>query len=127
MDAQRSVEEVEREQPRSALSQLSNARVRIYKDQFGRGPVKAKTSYADANTIISTLESTLTPAEQKMRDMGEHQRLEETRLLFQRASRKDFTRSVEQITGRTVHAFVSGTDSSADVSSEVFYLEPVAA
>jgi len=62
-----------------------------------------------------------------MRDMGEHQRLEETRLLFQRASRKDFTRSVEQITGRTVRAFVSGTDSSADVSSEVFYLEPVAA
>jgi len=127
MDAQRSVEEVEREQPRSALSQLSNAMVRIYKDQFGRGPVKAKTSYADANTIISTLESTLTPAEQKMRDMGEHQRLEETRLLFQRASRKDFTRSVEQITGRTVRAFVSGTDPSADVSSEVFYLEPVAA
>jgi hypothetical protein len=31
---------------------------------------------------------------------------------------------VEQITGRRVRAFVSGTDTQHDVSSEVFYLHP---
>jgi hypothetical protein len=32
--------------------------------------------------------------------------------------------TVEQITGRSVRAFVSGTDTEHDVSSEVFYLYP---
>jgi uncharacterized protein YbcI len=35
-------------------------------------------------------------------------------------------RDVEQITGRKVRAFVSGVDTRQDVSSEVFYFEPVA-
>ena len=34
--------------------------------------------------------------------------------------------NVEQITGRKVRAFVSGVDTRQDVSSEVFYFEPVA-
>jgi len=110
----------------SELASLSNAMVRIYKDQFGRGPTKAKTSYADNDTIVSTLESTFTPAERKMRDLGEHVRLEETRLFFQRASREEFVGTVEQITGRKVRAFVSGTDSAVDVANEVFHLEPEA-
>lgn len=108
----------------SELASLSNAMVRIYKDQFGRGPTKAKTSYADDDTIISTLESTFTPAELRMRDFGEHQRVEETRLFFQRASRQEFVGAVEEITGRKVRAFVSGTDSTVDVANEIFHLEP---
>lgn len=34
--------------------------------------------------------------------------------------------TVEQITGRKVRAFPSGTDTDRDVSAEVIYLEPVA-
>lgn len=34
--------------------------------------------------------------------------------------------TVEQITGRKVRAFLSGTDTDRDVSAEVFYFEPVA-
>ena len=108
----------------SELASLSNAMVRIYKDQFGRGPTKAKTSYADDDTIISTLESTFTPAEIRLRDLGEHQRVEETRLFFQRATREEFVGTVEERTGRKVRAFVSGTDSTIDVANEIFHLEP---
>jgi hypothetical protein len=43
------------------------------------------------------------------------------------ASESDFTGTGEEITGRKVWAFVSGMDTRRDVSSEVFYLEPVAA
>ena len=96
--------------------------VRLYKELFGRGPTKAKTNYADENTLVSSLENTLTPAEINMRDLGEHQRLEETRLFFQKASRDDFVKTVEQITGREVRAFVSGMDTEEDVATEVFYL-----
>lgn len=110
----------------SELLDISNAMVRIYKDQFGRGPTKARTRYADDDTIIASLENTLTAAEKSLRELGEHERLGNTRLFFQRAYRDDFSGAVEQITGRTVRAFVSGTDPEQDVSAEVFYLHPVA-
>jgi len=111
-------------QEQSELSLLSNEMVGLYKHLFGRGPTRVKTSYADENLIVSTLEDSLTPAERSMARMGEHQRLEETRLFFQQASRGDFIRTVEGITGRKVRAFVSGMDSEKDVAAELFYLEP---
>jgi uncharacterized protein YbcI len=72
---------------------------------------------------LCTLEDSLTPAERKMVELGEDQRLREVRMFFQHASEEDFRASVERITGRKVRAFVSGIDTDQDVSSEVFYLE----
>jgi uncharacterized protein YbcI len=106
------------------LSELSNAMVKIYKEQFGRGPTKTVTNYAGPNILITTLENSLTPAEQRMAELGEHQRLRDTRMFFQHATVDQFTGTVEEITGRKVRAFVSGIDTDQDVSSEVFYLEP---
>ena len=108
----------------SVQSELSNAMVRIYKEQFGRGPTTARTHYAGPDTIVSTLENSLTPAERNLAAMGEHQRLRDTRMFFQYASESEFRDAVESITGRKVRAFVSGIDAAQDVSSEVFYLEP---
>ena len=105
--------------------ELSNEMVRLYKELFGRGPARARTHFAGPDTIICTLERTLTPAEQSMVAMGEHQRLRETRMFFQHAREGDFRDAVERITGRNVIAFVSGIDTTADMSCEVFYLEPV--
>ena len=107
------------------LTELSNAMVRLYKEQFGRGPSKTVTSYAGPNVLITTLENSLTPAERRMVELGEHQRLRDTRTFFQYASVDEFIRTVESITGRKVRAFVSGIDTEKDVSSEVFYLEPL--
>ncbi len=106
------------------LAELSNAMVRIYKEQFGRGPTKAHSVYATPDLIVSTLEQSLTPVEQRLVEMGQHQRLRDTRTFFQHATDRHFIETVEQITGRTVRAFVSGIDTHHDVSSEVFYLEP---
>jgi uncharacterized protein YbcI len=108
------------------LEELTNAMVRLYKDLFGRGPTKARTHYAGPDTLVSTLENSLTAAEQNMLKLDEHQRVREIRMFFQHASDTDFTRTVEEITGRKVWAFVSGVDTHKDVSTEVFYLEPVA-
>jgi uncharacterized protein YbcI len=109
------------------LQELSNAMVRIYKESFGRGPTKARTHYAGPDILVATLENSLTAAERSMVALDEHQRVREIRMFFQHASERDFTEAVEQITGRKVRAFVSGTDTHSDVSSEVFYLEPVPA
>ena len=105
--------------------ELSNEMVRLYKELFGRGPARARTHFAGPDTIICSLERTLTPAEQSMVAMGEHQRLRETRMFFQHAREGDFREAVERVTGRSVVAFVSGIDTTADMSCEVFYLEPV--
>lgn len=104
---------------------VSNAMVRLYKEQFGRGPTKARAHFAGPDTLIATLEDTLTPAERGLVRMGEHQRLRDVRMFFQYASEEEFRTSVEEITGRKVRAFVSGIDVEQDVATEVFYLYPL--
>ncbi|MCW2979872.1 MAG: hypothetical protein JWO14_1599 [Solirubrobacterales bacterium] len=111
---------------RSVLAEISREMVRIYKEQFGRGPTKAKTNFAEPDVIISTLEDSFTPAERKLAEMGEHQRLRDTRLYFQHATEDDFRSVIERVLGRKVRAFNSGTDTETDVSVEVFHLVPTA-
>jgi uncharacterized protein YbcI len=105
------------------LLELCNEMVRIYKQMFGRGPTRARADWAGPHAVLCTLEDSLTPAERKMVEVGEHQRLQETRMFFQHVCEDDFRESVERITGRKVRAFVSGIDTDTDVSSEVFYLQ----
>jgi uncharacterized protein YbcI len=109
------------------LQELTNAMVRLYKDLFGRGPTKARTDYAGPDALVSTIQNSLTPSERNMLELGEDQRVREIRMFFQHASDREFRSTVEEITGRKVWAFVSGIDTGQDVSSEVFYLEPMPA
>jgi uncharacterized protein YbcI len=106
------------------LAAVSREMVRLYKEQFGRGPTKARTHYAGPDTLICTLRDSFTPAERRLAEMGEHQRLRDTRLYFQYATEDEFRGVVEKLTGRKVFAFISGVDAEKDVSSEIFYLEP---
>ena len=105
------------------LSALSNEMVALYKTQLGRGPTKVCAHWAGANALLVTLEDSLTPAEQRLVEMGEHGRLRDTRTFFQYAAAKEFIEMTERIAKRRVRAFVSGIDTAADVSSEVFYFE----
>jgi uncharacterized protein YbcI len=113
----------QQEERKGFYSAISREMVRIYKDQFGRGPTKAKTSYAGPDCMICTLEESMTPAEKNMAALGEHQRLRDVRLFFQHASEDEFCEVIERLTGRKVRAFVSGMDTYKDVASEVFYFE----
>jgi uncharacterized protein YbcI len=117
-----------REDPRdpagSILRDISRAMVRLYMEQFGRGPESVSTHYSTPDTIISILGNSLTPVERTMRDIGEEQRLRDIRLMFQHASEPRFREAVEQITGRRVIGFMSGIDVQHDLSCEVFTLEP---
>jgi uncharacterized protein YbcI len=104
---------------------VSREMVRLYKEQFGRGPTSARTYWAGPDTLVAMLEDTLTPAERNMAKLGEHQRLRETRMFFQYASMSGFCDPVERLTGRKVRSFVSGMDTEVDgLSIEVFILHP---
>ena len=113
------------ERQRLDLAEVSNAMVRLYKELFGRGPTKGRSGLSGPDTRICTLEDTFTPAERKMVEADELQRLRELRMYFQHASENEFVSAVEQITGREVRGFVSGIDAKQDIATEVFYLEPI--
>jgi uncharacterized protein YbcI len=107
----------------STLARISREMVRLYKEQFGRGPTKARSNFAGPDVLVCTLEDSFTPTEERLAEMGGHQRLGDTRLYFQHATEAEFRAVVEAQLGRRVRAFVSGTDTHRDVSAEVFYLE----
>jgi uncharacterized protein YbcI len=107
----------------SVLAEISREMVRLYKEQFGRGPTKARTNFAGPDTLICTLEDSLTPAERRLAEMGEHQRLRDVRLFFQHVTEPELCGIVETALNRKVRAFISGMDTRNDVSAEVFYLE----
>ena len=107
------------------LAQISNEMVRLYKDYFGRGPTRTSTRWAGDDALIVLLEDTLTRAERKMVEMGEHQRLRDTRMFFQYATVAEFCEPIERITGRRVRSFLSGIDTEVEgLSTEVFVLHP---
>lgn len=106
------------------LAALSTEMVRIYKEQFGRGPTKVRSHYAGPDTVICLLEHTFTPSEKNLQAMGEHTRLRDTRMFFQYAISNEFINAVQQTTGRQVRSFISGLDTNTDVAAEIFVLEP---
>jgi uncharacterized protein YbcI len=108
----------------SVRAEISREMVRLYKELFGRGPTKARTEFAGPDIVICSLENTFTPAERSLVEMGEQQRLRDTRMYFQVATSEKFREIVERLTGRKVRAFISGLDAEEDVSAEIFYLEP---
>jgi uncharacterized protein YbcI len=107
----------------SPMLEISNEMVRLYKEQFGRGPTSAHSNWAGPDTIAVVLEQTLTPAEKNLVKLGEHERLRATRMFFQYATVREFCEPVERVTGRKVRAFVSGIDTETDgLSTEIFIL-----
>ena len=104
--------------------EVSNAMVRLYKDQFGRGPTRARTFWSGPDALSCFLEDTLTPAERNLARMGQHQRLRDMRTFFQYATLREFCEPVERVTGRKVRSFHSSVDTKVDglaVETFIFY------
>jgi uncharacterized protein YbcI len=109
----------------NVLMEVANAMVGLFKEQFGRGPTKARANWAGDDVLTVVLEDTLTPAEKNLVKLGEHQRLRDTRSFFQYSSVREFCEPIESITGRKVRAFSSGIDTAADgLSVETFVFYP---
>jgi uncharacterized protein YbcI len=108
----------------SVLMAVSNAMVKLHKEQFGRGPTQARTNFAGPDALLCVLEDVLLPAELKMIGLGESSRVRDSRVSFQAATAEDFIGAVEEIVGRKVRAFASGVDVEKNVVFENFVFEP---
>jgi uncharacterized protein YbcI len=111
----------------SQLAAVSNAMVKLHKEQFGRGPTSARSHFAGPDMLLCALEDALLPAELKLATMGEQQRVRESRVAFQAATYAEFVDAVEAIIERKVRAFGSAVDVEENTVFEAFLLVPRAA
>jgi uncharacterized protein YbcI len=107
----------------SALLAVSNAMVRLHKEQFGRGPTKSRSFLAGPDALTCVLEDALLPAERKLVELGRADRVRDSRVAFQAATHDEFVAAVEEILGRKVRAFASAIDPETGTAFENFVFE----
>jgi len=108
----------------SVLEAVCTAMIRLHKEQFGRGPTRARAYFNGADGLTCVLQEVLLPAERKLVELGDAERVREARVAFQAATEDEFTSAVTEILGRDVQAFASGVDPINDVIFENFMLAP---
>jgi uncharacterized protein YbcI len=105
------------------LAAISNQIVAMLRDNYGRGPMKAKT-YAHDDLIVVVLRGMgLTPLEKTMMDSGDPDRVVDLRHDFQRVMADRYKQMIEELTGRTVVAFLSQAHVEPDITLETFFLD----
>jgi uncharacterized protein YbcI len=101
---------------------VSNAVVRLMSEYTGRGPTRAQTHF-DRDLIAVVLRDTLTKGERSLVRDGLADMVLATRKAYQGTMREDLVAAVEEITGRTVSAFLSDNHIDPDLAVEMFVLE----
>jgi uncharacterized protein YbcI len=105
------------------LTAISDGMVALLKEFYGRGPSRTKSYYAD-DLVVCVLRGGFTRVEQTLLDGGRGPAVIEQRMHFQEVMRDRFYRVVEDATGRSVIAFMSGNQQHPDLMCEVFILAP---
>ena len=106
--------------------EISNAMVRLYKEAFGRGPTKVRTTFAGPDVVLVLLEDALTVAERSLLALGASERLRDARLVLQEALEDRARSVVESVLGRQTLAFITGIDPRHGMAVNVFTLKPSA-
>jgi uncharacterized protein YbcI len=104
---------------------ISNAMVSLLHRYTGRGPTRARTTI-DNDIVVCVLGATLTKGEQSLVQDGKAEVVLHSRRAFQDTMQADAITAVEELSGRTVLAFMSNNHIDPDLAVEVFILEPIA-
>jgi uncharacterized protein YbcI len=102
---------------------ISEAVVRLMAQNTGRGPTKARTTI-DGDLIVVVLQNSLTPGERYLADQNRGEQVLDMRRAYQDAMRTDCIAAIENLTSRTVTAFMSANHIDPDLAAEVFILKP---
>jgi uncharacterized protein YbcI len=113
----------ERPQGAALNAAISGAIVHLLAESTGRGPTKARTTI-DRDLIVVVLQNTLTPGERYLADHGRADQVLDMRAAYQEAMRSACITAIEQLTERTVSAFMSANHIQPDIAAEIFVLDP---
>lgn len=103
---------------------ISNAMVGLLHRYTGRGPTRARTTIG-TDIIVCVMGATLTKGEQSLAEDGKHEVVLAGRRAFQDTMKAEAIRTVQELTGRHVVAFMSNNHIDPDLAVEVFILEPL--
>jgi uncharacterized protein YbcI len=105
------------------LSEISTSIVKLMREHYGRGPLKAKT-YALDDIVVCVLRGAgFTALEQTIMDSGDGQRVVAMRENFQALMAERYKVMIEQLTQRKVLAFLSQAHVDPDLTLEVFFVD----
>jgi uncharacterized protein YbcI len=105
------------------LAAISTSIVKILRDHYGRGPMKAKTYVIDDLIVVVMRGSGYTPLEQTIMDSGRPERVVAMREEFQMTVQDRYTRTIRELTGRNVTAFLSQAHVEPDITVEMFFVD----
>jgi uncharacterized protein YbcI len=105
------------------LAAISTRIVAILRENYGRGPMKAKTYALDDIIVVVMRGSGFTALEQTIMDSGEPDRVVAMRHDFQRLMTERFKATIEELTGRNVIAFLSQAHVDPDITMEIFFVD----
>jgi uncharacterized protein YbcI len=111
---------------RSLGAEVSTRMVQLLRDYTGRGPTKART-YVHEDLIVCVLRDNLSKAEHAIAEHIGVEAVLAQRKAFQNALRDEAVAIIEELTGRSVSAFMSDNHVQPDVAIEAFLLEHRAA
>ena len=106
------------------LVALSDGIVELFRDLLGKGPERCKTYWAGSDTLLIMLDGGYTVAERTLFEAGRGAAVRESRTALQQILASRMKDTVEQLTGRSVVAFLSASHQDPDLSAEFFVLEP---
>jgi uncharacterized protein YbcI len=104
------------------MAEITNRIVAFMREHYGRGPIKAKTYVLD-NLIVCVLTDGFTAIERTMMEGGQPERVLEMRRDFQALMKKRYSEMIQELTGRTVLAFLSQAHVQPDLTIEMFLMD----
>ena len=108
------------------LAAISTSIVKMVREHYGRGPIKAKTYVLDDIIVCVMRGSGFTPLERTMMhssDADRSERVVAMREDFQRMMSERYKQTIEELTGRRVLAFLSQAHVEPDITLEVFFID----
>ena len=108
------------------LSAISTRFVGLLRENYGRGPTRAKTYVLD-DLVVCVLRNGFTAMEQTMVESGRSDEVVEMRHEFQAMMADRYRSAIEELTGAKVVAFLSQAHLDPDITLEVFLVDrPIA-
>jgi uncharacterized protein YbcI len=101
---------------------ISNAVVRLFRENVGKGPTKARTIHS-GKFVLCVLEDAMTKAERTLATHGKEDYVLGMRHALQETMHDELNAAVQALTGRKVVAFMSANHVDPDVAAEVFVLD----
>ena len=105
------------------LEAITDAMVALHLRYHGRVPATAETHLLGDDLLACKLGGIYTDVEKTMIELQRTRDVHDTRRVFQAATRHRFIAVVEQLSGRTVTAFISNYHVGPDLAVELFLLE----